>query len=60
MSVEPWDVRGMTEPGPETHASAMDHLGLLAITLSALVLLDLAASQMAAADRSRRRIRRPR
>jgi hypothetical protein len=38
----------------------MDHLGLLAITLGALVLLDLAASQMAVVDRSRRRIRRPR
>jgi hypothetical protein len=38
----------------------MDHFGLLAITLSALILLDLAASQMVAADKSRRRIRRPR
>jgi hypothetical protein len=38
----------------------MDPFGLLAITLSALLLLDLAASQMAAADRARRRTRRPR
>jgi hypothetical protein len=41
-------------------ASVMDHLGLLALTLSALILLDLAAPHMVANDRSRRRIRRPR
>jgi hypothetical protein len=41
-------------------ASAMDHFGLLALTLSALILLDLAAPHMVADDRSRRRIRRPR
>ena len=50
----------MTMSWVARHPPVMDHLGLLAITLSALVLLDLAASQMAAADRSRRRIRRPR
>jgi hypothetical protein len=50
----------MTKPGAVRHPPVMDHVGLLVITLSALVLLDLAASQMAAADRSRRRIRRPR
>jgi hypothetical protein len=50
----------MTAAEAVPHPPVMDHLGLLAITLSALVLLDLAASQMAAADRSRRRLRRPR
>ncbi len=50
----------MTGVASDRHRSAMDPIGLLAITLSALVLLDLAASHMAAADRSRRRIRRPR
>jgi hypothetical protein len=38
----------------------MDPIGLLALTLSALVLLVLAAPHLAADQRSRRRQRRPR
>lgn len=60
LSDEAWDVRGMTGAGRGLHAPDMDPLGLLVLTLSALILLDLAASQMAAADRARRRTRRPR
>jgi hypothetical protein len=50
----------MTRGAVVREASVMDHLGLLALTLSALILLDLAAPHMVADDRSRRRIRRPR
>jgi hypothetical protein len=38
----------------------MDPIGLLALTLSALFLLDLAAPHMSSDERSRRRVRRPR
>ena len=50
----------MSGPPGAAHRSVMDPIGLLALTLSALVVLVLAAPHLAVDERSRRRERRPR